>query len=64
MNMKTNDNRCPLLCLLKSNAIKPEKKRDVFNKIITNYNVPVNDAVIKELEKRGMTDLIKKIRPY
>ena len=64
MDMKTKDNRCPLLCLLKSNAIKSDKKRDIFNKIITNYNIPVNDAVIKELENRGMGDLVKKIRPY
>ena len=64
MDMKTKENKCPLLCLLKSNALKLQKKRDVFDKIISNYNIPVNDAVREELEKRGMSDLIGKIRPY
>ena len=64
MDMKTNDNRCPLLCLLKSNAIKLQKKRDVFDKIISNYSIPVNEAVREELKKRGMSDLLGKIRPY
>ena len=45
--LKSKDGRCPLLCLLKSNALKPEVKRDTFDKIITNFTVPVSDEVIK-----------------
>jgi len=63
-NLKTKDNKCPLLCLLKSKAIKPDVKRDVFDKIITNFNIPVSNEVINELKNIGFTDLISKIKPY
>ena len=62
--LKSKDGRCPLLCLLKSNALKPEVKRDTFDKIITNFAVPVSDEVKKELNNRGFGDLIGKIQTY
>ena len=62
--LKSKDGRCPLLCLLKSNALKPDVKRDVFNKIITNFTIPVSDEVKKELNNRGLNDLVAKIKPY
>ena len=62
--LKSKDGRCPLLCLLKSNALKPEVKRDTFNKIITNFTIPVSDEVKKELNNRSLGDLIDKIKPY
>lgn len=62
--LKSKDGRCPLLCLLKSNALKADVKRDTFNKIITNFCIPVSDEVKKELNNRGLGDLISKIKPY
>ena len=62
--LKSKDGRCPLLCLLKSNALKPEVKRDTFDKIITNFTIPVSEEVIKELRNRKYNDLIPKIRTY
>ncbi len=62
--LKSKDGRCPLLCLLKSNALKPDVKRETFNKIITTFTIPVSDEVIKELNNRGLSDLVAKIRPY
>lgn len=62
--LKSKDGRCPLLCLLKSNALKPDVKRDVFNRIITNFTIPVSDEVKKELNNRGLNDLVAKIKPY
>ena len=62
--LKSKDGRCPLLCLLKSNALKGETKHDTFYNIITNFNVPVSDEVIKELKNRKYDDLIPLIRPY
>jgi len=62
--LKSKDGRCPLLCLLKSNALKPDVKRDTFNKIITTFTIPVSDEVKKELNNRGLSDLVEKIRPY
>ena len=62
--LKSKDGRCPLLCLLKSNALKGDVKRDTFEKIITTFTIPVSNEVIKELKNRKYDDLIPKIRPY
>ena len=62
--LKSKDGRCPLLCLLKSNALKPDVKRETFDKIISNFTIPVSDEVIKELNNRGLNDLVSKIKPY
>ena len=64
LRLKSKDGRCPLLCLLKSNALKADIKRDTFEKIITNFTIPVSGEVIKELKNRKYDDLIPKIRPY
>ena len=58
LKMKTKDLRCPLLCLLKSNAIKREVKRETFKKIVTTFPIHVNNDVINELLTRKMNDLI------
>ena len=34
LDLKTRDLRCPLLCLLQSNSITREKKKEIFEKII------------------------------
>ena len=62
--LKSKDGRCPLLCLLKSNALKAGVKRYTFDKIITNFTVPVSEEVLKELKNRNLGDLIPKIKPY
>ena len=62
--LKSKDGRCPLLCLLKSNALKADVKRETFARIIANFTIPVSDEVIKELNNRGLSDLIKQIKPF
>lgn len=64
LRLKSKDGRCPLLCLLKSNALKPDVKKDTFTKIISNFVLPVSDEVKKELNNRNLGDLISKIKPY
>ena len=63
LNLKTKDNRCPLLCLLKSNAINNDIKKDVFNKIITTFLIPISDEVMKELKYRKFNEIIRKLDP-
>ena len=62
--LKSADNRCPLLCLLKSYDIDAMSKRDIFEKIIINFNIPVNDEVKRELKKQGFEDLLGMIKPF
>ena len=41
--LKSNDGRCPLLCLLKSKALKPEVKLDVFNQLVSSFSIPISE---------------------
>ena len=54
LEMKTKDNRCPILCLLKSNALTNEKKRLIFSDISEHFQIPINNEVAEELDKRNM----------
>lgn len=63
-SIKTKENKCPLLCLLKSNALKNDTKRMIFDSVISNFFVPISEDVIQELKKRNFHDLVQKIRPY
>ena len=58
LNLKTNDKRCPLLCLLKSNSLSKGEKREVFSKIINNYEIPISNEIKDELSKKDMEDLL------
>ena len=62
LRLKSKDGRCPLLCLLKSNAIKIEVKKETFDKIISNFAIPICDEVRKELDNRGMKDILERIK--
>ena len=62
LRLKSKDGRCPLLCLLKSNAIKLDIKRDIFDKIITNFTIPISNEVRIELENRGFKELVERVK--
>lgn len=62
-NIRTKEGKCPLLCLLKSNALKSETKREIFDSVISNFWVPVSDDVVNELKQRNFLDLVQKVRP-
>ena len=56
LKMKTSDNNCPMLCLLKSNNLQPQKKKEIYFKIINTFNIPISDEVIIEANKRNFYD--------
>jgi len=60
LNIKSKDGRCPLLCLLKSNNLEKDEKKEIFSTIIENYNIPISDEVRIELVKRKMDDILIK----
>ena len=51
-----------LLCLLKSNALKLDIKKDTFDKIISNFSIPISSEVRKELENRGFKELLERVK--
>ena len=62
LRLKSKDGRCPLLCLLKSNALKLDIKKDTFDKIISNFSIPISSEVRKELENRGFKELLERVK--
>ena len=62
--LKSKDGRCPLLCLLRSNALKSDGKAEIITKIFENYTIPVSQEVIQEIKNREFDFLLDKIKPY
>ena len=62
MRLESNDGRCPILCLLKSNAINSNSKKDLLQKIFGKYNFLISVEVIRELKNRDMDYLIEKYK--
>ena len=59
--LESNDGRCPLLCLLRSNHLNIEKKTEIFNKFLTNYPyIQFSNDVKKEIKARGLENVVKK----
>jgi hypothetical protein len=61
MRLESNDGRCPLLCLLRSNALKPDKKKVMFEQFIALYpTVYMSPEVRKEIKTRDFEPILKK----
>ena len=57
--LKSSDGRCPLLCLLRSNTVNIEKKKEIFGNILNEFkNINISDEVKKELKNRGLSYMI------
>ena len=59
MLLESNDGRNPLLCLLKSNALKGEDKRNYFALLTNKYKIFVNTATAKEIKNRNLEKIYK-----
>jgi len=62
MKMRSNDNRCPLLCLLKSNSLKNEDKRIIFEKLVKEYEISITPDIRKEVIARNFGDILQKYK--
>jgi hypothetical protein len=60
MKLKSNDNRCPTLCLLKSNALKNEDKRVILEKLFKEYKILLTQDIKKEIIARNFNDVLEK----
>jgi hypothetical protein len=54
----SSDDRCPIMCLLKSNQIDNEKKKNILSKIQSKFKIKMSDPVKDELRRRLMNDLL------
>lgn len=60
MRLQSNDNRCPLLCLMRSNTLPLEKKKVIMEEILKRYKFHISPEVKTEMRNRDMEDLLKK----
>jgi len=61
MRIESNDGRCPLLCLLRSNSINVDKKKEILTKFLQMYpNTNLSNEVRKEIKSRDMDAILKK----
>jgi hypothetical protein len=60
MRLQSDDGRCPLLCLLRSNGLNINKKREIMDKLLGNYNFEISNEVRKEMRNRDMESILKK----
>ncbi len=58
MKLESNDNRCPILCLLRSNSLNIDKKKEFMERLLNSYKIKVSDNAKIEMKKRGMESLI------
>jgi len=62
MRLESNDGRCPLICLLRSNILSPDEKKKILETIFTKFTFFVSAAVKKELKNKGLEYLQKRFK--
>lgn len=60
MQLQSGDNRCPILCLLRSNSLSLLKKKEVMEKLLSKYSFNVSNDAKKEMRNRDMEGLLRK----
>jgi hypothetical protein len=61
MRLESNDGRCPILCLLRSNSVDHNKKVDILNKFLSiNPNLNFTPEAKKEIKLRNLESIVKK----
>lgn len=58
MNLKSADNKTPILCLLKSNTVTLDKKKSLVNAILQKYKFNMSSELKTEMRNRNMENLI------
>ena len=64
LQLESNDNRTPVLCLLKSNALSISDKREYFTKLVQRYEIYPDERTIREIKNRNLEDIYKRFHTY
>lgn len=59
MALESNDNRTPVLCLLKSNALSLSDKREYFTKLVQKYQIFCDERTLREIKNRNLEGIYK-----
>jgi hypothetical protein len=60
MKLQSDDGRCPLLCLLRSNSLSTDKKKNMLEKSFARYDFEISPEAKKEIRNRDMDYILKK----
>lgn len=60
MKLLSDDGRCPLLCLLRSNSLSASKKMDILDKLLSKFDFDISPECKKEIRNRDMDYILKK----
>ena len=58
MQLRSSDKRSPLLCLLRSNNLTNDQKKDIFIRTVQTYKIKITPDIQKELEGRNMLSIL------
>ena len=59
MSLESNDNRTPVLCLLKSNALSISDKKEYFTRLVQRYQIKVDERTMREIKNRNLEEIYK-----
>lgn len=60
LKLESNDGRCPMLCLFKSNCLTHSQKEEIFDKILSQYSIEISPDVKKEAVLRKLDNVLKR----
>ena len=60
MDLESNDNRTPVLCLLKSNALSLSDKKEYFTRLVQRYTLYCNEHELREIKNRNLEEIYKR----
>jgi len=61
VNLESNDGRCPILCLLRSNSLNIDKKKEFLERILKTYKIQVTENAKAEMKKRNIDSLLNNL---
>jgi len=59
MALESNDNRTPVLCLLKSNALSLSDKKEYFTRLVQRYPIYCDERTLREIKNRNLETIYK-----
>ena len=59
MELRSNDGRTPVLCLLKSAALSLSDKTEYLTKLVQRYKIYCDEITFEEIKIRGLEDIYK-----
>jgi len=62
MRLESNDGRCPLMCLMKSNSLNSDTKKEYLETIFQKFKFYVSNELIRELKNRDFNYMIEKFK--